>query len=60
MGKHEPWYKPRDEKGDDELLDWLGGRKDSPAQQGGGRRGCPFTAAPVLVAVVLALLAVLL
>lgn len=60
MARHEPWFKPRDEDGDDQLLDWLGGRTDHAPQQqtsSSGGLGCPLTAAPVAGAVI-ALLAV--
>ena len=42
MAKHEPWYKPRDEDGDDKLLDWLGqgdSRYNKQRRDGNGRNG---------------------
>lgn len=60
MAKHEPWYKPRDENGDEELINWLGGRKNPPPQQtkSGGGLGCPFAAAPAVGVIVAAALLV--
>lgn len=51
MAKHEPWFKPRDEDGDDELINWLGGHaRDN--NQNKSKLGCPLTAAPAVGVVV--------
>lgn len=58
MPKHEPWFKPRaDEDADEELINWLGGGSKPPPPPKKG--GCLRVAAPVAVAIVLALAALL-
>lgn len=60
--RHEPWYKPRaDEDADEELVNWLGGggRGNPPKPPEKSGSGCFRIAAPVVVALVALLVALL-
>ena len=48
MAKHEPWFKPRDEDADEELINWLGGRNNPPPQQTQSSGGCWRIAFPAV------------
>jgi hypothetical protein len=40
VAKHEPWFRPRDEDGDDALLDWLGKPDPRYSQRQRDSGGC--------------------
>lgn len=57
MAKQEPWFKPRDEDGDEDLINWWNkvGNSPPPAPQQSSGSGCLSVAAPI-AAVLVALL----